>query len=213
MKHKSLLYSLLFAANSLVMVSCEDDDGINDYIPERPVGGYLSSSEIAPDNLVAFWSFNNTLNDSIANLAGTNNGTTFATGRKREALKGAEGAFVSYDSPGELANLQSFTISMWINTQKHPDGAQAVFTLPRTSDFWGNMFLLIESNTSDNDSMRIKFNYDGQWVDYLNEFKLPNMYGGWRHLAFSYNAGTSTYTAYVNGSKVTSPATTTRKPE
>lgn len=206
MKHKSLLYSLLFAATSLVMVSCEDDDGINDYIPERPVGGYLSSSEIAPDNLVAFWSFNNTLNDSVANLAGTNNGTTFTTGRKREALKGAEGAFVSYETPGELANLQSFTVSLWINTEKHTGGAQTIFMLPKTSDeWWGNFFLFIEGNDKPTDSMQVKLGLDGSWIDLGGDLRLPNMYGGWRHLAFSYNGETSKFSAYLNGSKVNLP--------
>ena len=209
MKLKSLFSLYLFAALCLAVVSCEDDDGINDYAPERPVGGYTSSSQIAPAELVAHWTFSNTLSDSVGGLAGTSSGTAFAPGRKGLAYQGADGKFVSYTSAGALANLQSFTLSMWINTKKHADGAQAVFMLPRTSDFWGNMFMMIESNTSNNDSMFVKFNFDGQWAEMGGNLKLPNMYGGWKHLAFAYDAGTSKFSAFQNGKKLSLPASMT----
>jgi hypothetical protein len=213
MKFKSPISIFLIAMLCFVFVSCEDEDGINDYAPERPVGGYTSSSEIAPSDLVAHWTFNNTLADSVTGLAGTSSGSSFATGRKGLALQGAAGKFVSYPNAAALNSLQSFTVSLWINTQKHTDGAQAVFMLPRTSDFWGNMFLMIESNTSNNDSMLVKFHFDGQWLEFTNNLKLPNMYGGWRHLAFTYDAATSKFSAYQNGKKVTIPASMTDRKE
>jgi hypothetical protein len=208
MKLKSFT-SYLLAALCLAIVSCTDEDGINDYAPERPVGGYTSSSEIGRGNLVAHWTFNGTLADSVSGTAGTSNGTTFAEGRKGQAYQGADGKFVTYNTVPNLSNLQSFTVSLWINTQKHTEGAQAIFMLPMTSDFWGNMFLMIESNTSNNDSMLIKFNFGGQWAEFTNNLKLPNMYGGWKHLAFTYDAASSKFSAFQNGQKLTLPASMT----
>jgi hypothetical protein len=205
--------SYLLAALCFAAVSCEDEDGINDYAPERPVGGYTSSSQIAPSDLVAHWTFNGTLADSVSGTAGTSTGTTLVEGRKGQAYQGADGKFIAYNNIPNLSNLQSFTVSMWINTQKHADGAQAVFMLPRTSDFWGNMFLMIESNTTSNDSMFIKFHFDGQWAELGAATKLPNMYGGWRHLAFTYDAASSKFNAYLNGQKRTLAASVTDRKE
>jgi hypothetical protein len=208
--HKILSHSFLGVLLGISLVSCKDDDGINGYAPIKPIGGYNSSKEIAPGALVAKWSFDNSLVDSVNNLAGTATGTSFVTGRKGQALQGSTTGQVVYPTPSRnITGLQSFTVALWINTQKHDGGAQAVFMLPRTSDFWGNMFMLIEGNTSASDSMLIKFNFGGQWAEFTNENRFPNMYGAWKHLAFSYNATTSKFNAYLNGVKRTLPASFT----
>jgi hypothetical protein len=191
----------------IAVSSCTDKDGINDYKPVRPIGGYNSSSEIAPTALVAKWSFDGGVMDSVSNLNGTANNVTFTTGRKGQALKGATNGYVSYPTPGAgITGLESFTVTMWINTQKHDGGAQSVFMLPRTSDFWGNMFMLIEGNNTASDSMLVKFHFNGQWAELTNENRLPDMYNSWKHLAFTYNANTSKFNVYLNGVKRTLPA-------
>lgn len=206
---KTIMPAFLLAAVSIGAVSC-DEDGINGYAPVRPIGGYNSSSEIAPDNLVAFWNFNEGLSDSVQNLAGTAANTSFAAGRKGQALKGAANGYVAYENAGTaLPALQSFTVAMWMNTQKHDGGAQCVFMLPKTSDFWGNMFMLIEGNNTAADSMLIKVNFAGQWAELTGVNRVPNMYGSWKHVAFSYNATTSKFSMYINGIKLNLPATIT----
>ena len=209
--HKLRYASLMGILASVTMLSCSyDEDGINDYAPTRPIGGYNSSSEISPGALVAKWSFDGSLVDSANNLAGTATGTTFVPGRKGQALQGSTTGQVVYPTPGAaITGLQSFTVSMWINTQKHDGGAQSVFMLPKTSDFWGNMFMLIEGNNATHDSMLVKFHFDGQWAELTNDLRLPNMYGAWKHLTFTYNATTSKFSAYLNGVKRTLPASMT----
>lgn len=192
-----------------VIVSCSDKDGINGYAPTKPIGGYLSSSEISPGSLVAHWGFDGTLIDSVSNLSGTPTNTSFQAGRKGQALKGASNGFVEYPTPTAIADLESFTVALWINTNKHDGGAQSVFMLPKTSDFWGNMFLMIEGNNAAHDSMLVKFHFAGQWIELLNENRLPNAYGGWKHLAFTYSANTSKVSVYYNGVKRTLPASIT----
>lgn len=207
---KNSTMGLMVACVSILFFSCKDKDGINDYAPIKPIGGYNSSSEIAPGALVAKWSFDGSVIDSVNSLNGTANNVTFAQGRKGQALQGATGGYVEYPTPGaDITNLESFTVTMWINTQKHGGGAQSVFMLPRTSDFWGNMFMLIEGNTGPSDSMLVKFHFNGQWAELTNDNRLPNMYGGWKHLAFTYDAGTSKFNVYLNGVKRTLPASMT----
>ena len=126
------------------------------------------------------------------------------------AYKGGTNAFITFPNPpAGLTGSTSFTVAMWINTQKHAAGAESVFMLPRTSDFWGNMFMLIESNTGPSDSMLIKFHFAGQWAELNGANRPGNMYGGWRHLAFTYDAGTSVFSAFVNGVKLALPASIT----
>ena len=192
-----------------MFTSC-DKDGINDYAPIKPIGGYNSSKEIEPASLAAHWAFEGGVTDSVASFTGTNTNGTFTAGRKGQAYKGGTNASVVYPTPGaSITALQSFTTTMWINTQKHDGGAQCVFMLPRTSDFWGNMFLLIEGNNTASDSMLVKFHFAGQWAELTGTNRLPNMYGAWKHLAFSYNATTSKFNVYLNGVKVALPASFT----
>lgn len=202
-----------FAAGLILstgFLSCTDKDGINDYRPIRPIGGYASSSEIAPAALVAKWSFDGSVIDSVNKLNGTATNVNFVPGRKGQALKGSSNGFVSYPTPGgAITDLESFTIAMWINTDKHDGGAQSVFMLPRTSDFWGNMFMLIEGNNTSSDSMLVKFHFNGQWAELTNANRLPSMYGAWKHLAFTYNANTSKFNVFLNGMKRTLPASIT----
>src|SRR5690606_21226882 len=112
-----------------------------------------------------------------------------------------------------LATAGSFTVSFWINTEKHDSGAQSVFMLPNTGDFWGNLFTTIEPNTSTNDnSMLLKFNFAGSWVEFNGNNgvdRLPDMYGKWRHLAFRYDENTSKFAAFLDGELISFPASIT----
>lgn len=202
---KYMQCALLLLVAGAALTGC-DKDGVNGYRPVKPVGGFNSSGEIAADNLVAHWAFEGAVIDSANNVNGTANGTSFQAGRKGQALKGNTGAWVTYNDPGSaITSLQSFTIAMWVNTQKHDGGAQCVFMLPRTNDFWGNMFLLFEGNTGASDSMIVKLNFGGKWAEHLNANRFPSMYGAWKHLAFTYNAVTGKYYAYLNGVKLNQP--------
>ena len=88
--------------------------------------------------------------------------------------------------------------------------------IPQTGGFWGNMFMLIEGNGSATDnSMLVKFHFgpDGgpndQWVVYENANRLPNMYGAWKHLVYTYDAASSKFEVYLDGNKLNMPASIT----
>lgn len=209
-KHKVLAILGIASFVTISLTSC-DKDGINGYMPTRPIGGYNSSSEIAATSRVSQLSFENGVVDSTGTLTGgAATGVTYVSGRKGMALKGSATGQVVFANPAaSLLNMKSFTVAMWMNAQKHTDGAEVVFMLPRTSDFWGNMFLLIESNTGASDSMLMKFHFAGQWAELTGANRPANMYGSWKHVAFTYDAGTSKFNTYINGSKLSLPASIT----
>lgn len=200
-KHLSGYVSLLLLF-CIGIFSCQkfDRPGLGDFVkdPDNPGGA-----------LKFYTAFDNTDVDSIrANFAASNT-TTYAPGITGMAMKGATGKYITYGSANDVGNITSFTVSLWINTQKHDGGAQMVFMLPRTDDFWGNMFLLIEGNNGPTDSMLIKFHFAGQWVEFLGVNRLPNMYGAWHHLVFTYDETTSKFAAYLDGVARNLPASMT----
>lgn len=202
--HKSNLFRLaaMIFCGSLVF-SCQklDQPGLGDY-PKDPVN---------PGGTLKFYTaFEGGNVDSIkANFASSAN-VTYETGINGKAMRGGAGKFISYGSANEFAKSTSFTVSLWINTAKHTGGAQNVFMLPRTDDFWGNMFMLIEGNGNAADNtMQIKFHFAGQWLDYNGAYRFPDMYGKWRHIAWTYDETTSKLLTYLDGQLLNLPASYT----
>ena len=178
-------------------------------------GGFVNSNDIAPANLVAHFPFENTVADIKGGVTGgTTSGTTsFVAGRKGQAYQGSVNGFIGYTSPGPIAKLTSFTISVWINTGKHDGGAQGVFTLAKQDgSFWGNFFLMIEGNNSPSNRMFMKLHmekngapFTEHWLEPFGDFRPDDMYGAWRHVAWTYDAATSKVGFFINGQKRTLP--------
>jgi len=158
--------------------------------------------------LQRYWAFEGVATDSIWGSRGVAKGVSYVDGISGKAYQGSATGQLEYASAGKLANMESFTIAFWMNTAKHDGGAQSIFMLPNTEDFWGNTFMLIEGNTSKNDSMLVKFNFAGNWITFdgtknangLN--KWPDAYGKWKHVAYTYDGTTSKFAAYVDGQKL-----------
>ncbi|WP_158640574.1 LamG domain-containing protein [Anseongella ginsenosidimutans] len=147
--------------------------------------------------------------DSIHFDEGTATGISYVEGVHGKAYQGSATGQIQFASAGKLAEMSSFTVAFWLNTEKHEGGAQCIFMLPNTEDFWGNMFATIEGNGNpDDNSMQLKFNF-GPWVDFSGSNgmeRLPDMYGKWRHLAFTYDENTSVFSAYLDGQAIPLPA-------
>src|SRR3546814_2038234 len=73
----------------------------------------------------------------------------------------------------------------------------------------GNLFVIIEGNNSpDDNSMQLKLKYGNNWADFTGSNgmeRLPDMYGTWRHLAFTYDETTSTLAVYLDGEALSLP--------
>lgn len=159
--------------------------------------------------LQRFWAFENTATDSILGARGIATSVAYAPGISGQAYRGSASSMIEYASAGKLATMKSFSVSFWFNTAKHTGGAQCLFMLPNTEDFWGNLFFMIEGNDSPTDnSMLPKFHFAGQWIEFnqrenangLNRW--PDAYGKWKHVVFTYDATTSQFAAYLDGQKL-----------
>ncbi|MEL1254569.1 LamG-like jellyroll fold domain-containing protein [Flavobacterium sp. DGU38] len=220
-KYISIL--LVSFATSAVFVSCEDSiDKENKPIPYEPIGGYENSDEVAAAHLVSKFSFDGTIDDSKNGITGgTGTNVSYDAGIKGSAYKGSTSSFIAYDNvASSVVNLKSITVSMWIKTDQHTGGAQSLFMLPKKTDFWGNIFSLIESGSS-NTSMFLKnhiqrdvtpsIDWSGQFVEHNGDNILKNMYGSWKQIVWSYNGTSSTYSIYVDGQKIVLPVSISKR--
>jgi Concanavalin A-like lectin/glucanases superfamily len=210
-----LLAIVLVATNCKKKTTTDDTPAV---VPPPLVGGFANSNEIAPSNLVAHFPFDGNISDAKNSVTGgTANGiTSFVAGKKGQAYKGSANGFIAYTIPGGISTLTSFTVSMWVNTERHDGGAQSLFMLSKQdSSFWGNFFMLIEGQnpaTPQNMFMKLHFeknnaDFKEHWIEPFDSILRPaDMYGAWRHVAWSYDQNTSKVTWYINGQKRALPA-------
>lgn len=194
-------YLILLLAITLGYTSCQKDFDPSSYAPPLNIGGYTSSSEIAPQNLVAYWSFEESLIDSVSNTEGVNTGTGFSAGVKGNALQGAANSYVLSPPSEKVTSLKSFTLTQWINTPPPSNGIIGLFSLSNKSEFWGNLEVFIENgSTNENGKLRIHINKEGDKT-YAADNVL-NLFDKWVGLAISYDEQSSMVKVYVNGSRV-----------
>jgi hypothetical protein len=49
------------------------------------------------------------------------------------------------------------------------------------------------------------YSYSGQFIEHAGAEVLPNMFGAWKHVVWSYNATNSTYSMFIDGIKLNLP--------
>jgi len=208
---------------STVFVSCEDSiDKVNSPIPYEAIGGYDSSDDVAATHLISKLSFDGNISDSkngITGGVGTN--VTYGTGIKGEAYQGSSTSFIAYNNvANSVIGLKNISVSMWIKTNPHTGGAQSLFMLPKKTDFWGNIFTLIEG-TGPATTMLMKNHiqkdvtpsipWAGQFIEHGGTNLLKNMFGTWKHIVWTYNGTSSTYSIYIDGQKLDLPASISKR--
>lgn len=195
-------YIMILALGALGFSSCQKKFDPSSYAPALNIGGYTSTKQIAPSNLVAHWSFDGNLLDSVSNTAGTATGTSFTNGIKGRALQGALNGYVITNTPAAVQNLKSFTVSLWENMPLNDKGIVGLIDVANSNQFWGNLTIFFENGgTATNGNLKLHINNGG--VDnWLGNYSMANPWGKWNNIAVSYDQTTSTYKIYVNGSKL-----------
>jgi len=205
--------NIIIAAAAVVVMtvsitSCQKGFDDKSYAPVKPLpsyNGYSSSKAIDPDNLVAYWAFNNSLIDSVSKTVGTATGTSFGAGvGNTSALQGGLHSYVLADASTALANLHSFTLSVWVNTPPPSTGIIGFFSLANTANFWGNMDMFFE-NGSDNTNGKLRFHISQAGSDNTYAVdNVPNLFNKWVNIIFTYSEIDGKCTVYVNGNSVSS---------
>lgn len=214
----TMAIAALAATVGLLSAGCTKADYGDDFKPGDPPpvpGGFVNSNDVAPANLIVHFPFENSIADIKGTITGgsTSGTTSFTAGRKGQAYQGSTNGFIGYTNPGAVGGLTSFTVSLWVNTGKHDGGAQGVFTLAKQDgSFWGNFFLMIEGNNTTSNRMFMKLHFEKNtapfvehWIEPFGDFRPDDMYNGWRHIAWTYDAATSKVGFFINGQKRTLP--------
>jgi hypothetical protein len=216
-KSVSLLLMSGMLLSALTFTSCKKNNVDDPTLPQ--IGGYDTSDDVAAQNLITKFSFDNSVDDAKSTATGgTAVNTGFTSGVKGEAFQGAASGntgYVGYTNVGNaLKDVQSFTVSFWVNTTNHEDGASSLFMLSNDSSWIGNMFVLQESGPVGVDSIRFKFKFDKwdpnttwkeQWIELGGEHRIAGISNKWSHIAFNYDATSSKFNVFVNGEKKALP--------
>lgn len=192
----------------ILLTSCYKKFDPATYQPAFTVNGYTSVAEIGAGSLVGYWAFNGSYVDSVSNTVGTNTGTSFAGGFKGQALQGALNSYVTATPSNAIKNMQSFTVTTWLNTPPPSTGIIGFFTLSNTTHFWGNIEMFFENGSSNtNGKVRVHVFKNGNDNTYSID-GVTNLFNAWVNVAVTYDATSSLFTLYVNGNKINSATLT-----
>lgn len=199
-KNKIAANALTVLAIALIGTGCQKMD--------RPeLGNYPQDSNPPGGPLKFFAAYENTSVDSIRANFGSETNTTFTQGITGMAISGGANAYVVYPSANDFKKSTSFTVSFWIK-RNGPNpaggGTSFAFGLSTTKDIWTRMDMFLEfedaGNPSSADLASAKFYLRDQWFEFTGAKRIANVLNNqWHHMAFSFDAATSTLTTYVDG--------------
>ncbi len=175
---------------------------------ERPaLGNYPKDPPPPPySTLKSFWAFEDNLGDSGQNRSEAEAvNVTYEAGINGKAAKiGDAGYVLVKDVSDSIKNPGSFTLSFWMNViGPVQGGAQGVFALSNSKEFWGNLEIFLENLDNGNEAF-LKIHMFNSGVasgngEEWNEVKIPNALNKWTHLALTYEATTSKLSLYADG--------------
>lgn len=231
LKILSAFFCMVVLNLSCTKVNRNDDFPAGDAPPVA--GGYSKAEEVATDNLMAYWSFDNNNNEIKSNtapsVAAVN--ASSGTGVKGNAVN-LDYGYLAYPEISALSNLPSYTITAWINTANRkgvPDrgGAQSIFQLTRratsspiTYEWAGNVTFMMENDWyAPTDPVLVvkglnvtNVNGNASWQDTRNDPGRTNpgvqkFEGGnkWVHVALIWSAKDSLFQVYGNSIKISNP--------
>ncbi len=209
MKTIKNILGVAFLGTALVfsISSCQKSFDPKTYAPTKPLptfGGYSSSKDIEPTNLVAYWPFNGSLADSLSTTTGVATGTSFTTGVKGQGLQGANNGYVVSDVPAAVQNLHSFTVSTWVNMPQNTTGAIGIIGIAHTQNFWGNLDVFFDNGSTPTTGIlkvhAFNNSTSGSGSDaWEGGYKVANPWNTWINVTVTYDESTGTVTVYYNG--------------
>jgi hypothetical protein len=186
----------------MVLSSCFKKFDSDSYAPPLNIGGFTSVKEIAPANLVGYWSFNGSYVDSVSGTAGTNKGTTFTAGIKGQAMQGATNGYVTFVPGAAIKGMHSFTITQWVNSPLNSAGIVGLTNMNKSDAFWGNIDIFFENGGSATNSV-LKLHFTNNGADaWLGNYNIANRWNTWMNVAVTYDEATSTFKVFIDGSKI-----------
>ncbi|MCX2572964.1 LamG-like jellyroll fold domain-containing protein [Pedobacter sandarakinus] len=214
----SLKYILVLIPVISGFAGCKKDGNPNNLPVLDPtdyqgtVGGFRTSDEILKDNLVAYFSFDDTYAEKITNTSPTQKtGDSFVEGFKGKALNLNAGYlyYATQFAAFKTDAFKSFTISQWIQISNNGSKKTMLLQLARPNVFDGNLDIRLNTNSypaTNTDILKVNPRFStigGGSQDNLNSTKTPKIgNGNWVHLVLSYNGLTGRFNVLTNGENI-----------
>lgn len=190
--------------NKLPAVSTSAYDG--------KIDGYNSSNDVFPENLIAYWSFDNTKNELVSGTApGTTANDAFVDGGVSGKAISLTAGFLYFPTQFQrfkTDSLKSFTISAWVKIQNNGAKKTMLFQLARPGIFTGNINFILNTNANaaSNTNLVIQPNFTtvgGGTQDNLNNALYPTVgMDRWTHLLLTYDGTTGVFNIWADAVKV-----------
>lgn len=199
------------AAITVSITACKKSDNPNDLPEVNPsdyagkIDGYDSSDQIFPQNLVAYWSFDDTKNELKSNSAPTQTaGDTFIAGMKGKAIKLSAGYlyYAKQFDAFKTNNLKSFTISTWVQIANNGSKRTMLLQLARPGIFDGNFDFRLNTQSTSTTFLGIgpRFSAVVGSQDNLNASLSPTFGANvWTHILLTYDSTTGIFKIWANG--------------
>ncbi len=211
--------ALVMACIALSVVSCKKDGNPNK-LPsvstatyEGTIDGYKSSDEVFPDNLIAYWSFDDTKNELKSATAPTTSANdSYVTGGVRGKALNLAAGYLYYATQFQAfktASLKSFTISTWVKILNNGSKRTMLFQLARPGIFNGNINFALNTNSfpaTTTNTLRVQPTFmtvGGGTQDNINNNLSPAIgMDKWTHILLTYETTTGVFDIWMDGVKV-----------
>ncbi len=217
--HINIQHLLILAVFAIMGVSCKKDGNPNN-LPsvstasyEGKIDGYTSSNEVFPENLIAYWSFDDTKSELVTGTAPTTSANdSYVTGGVRgKALSLAAGYlyFPVQFQKFKVDSLKSWTISTWVKILNNGSKRTMLFQLARPGIFNGNINFALNTQSfpaATTNTLRIQPTFTtigGGTQDNLNSTLSPTIgMDKWTHLVLTYDGTTGVFNIWADAVKV-----------
>ena len=198
-----------------VLSSCKKDGNPNNLpevstaLYEGKIDGYSSSDDVYPKNLVAYWTFDDTKNESISKTAPTSSlNDSYVAGVKGKALK-LNAGFVYYASQINAFKsdaLKSFTLSHWVQITNNGSKKTMTFQIARPANFNGSLDVRLNTQSypaTETNILKVNPRFTtvgGGSQDNLNASLSPKIGATvWTHLVLTYDGTTGVFKMWADG--------------
>lgn len=195
-KLKQVLVALTFG---LSIAACQKLD--------RPEFGEIVLDPPPPpySTLKNFYAFEDNAGDSGQfRMATKAENVTFVEGVNGKAAQIGEGGYILQQAVNDsIKTPGSFTLAFWMNgVGPVVGGAQGLFSISNSAEFWGNLDLFLENNDNGAEAFlkvhMFNFTHEDKGEEW-NEIKLPGALNKWTHIAVTYNAANSQFSLFADG--------------
>ncbi|WP_431212901.1 LamG-like jellyroll fold domain-containing protein [Puia sp. P3] len=199
---RTIFPALAIASLALVLGSCQKKFDPKSYAPAETFGGYSASNEVGASSLVAHFSFEGALVDSVSKTSATGTGTSYGTGVKGQGLSIGLNNYATFIPTDAIKQLQSMTIAYWVNTPINSAGIQEPVCFVNSTQFWSNLDMFFDGQTDASSVFKMHLYNTAQKDAWLTAWSIANPWGTWMHIALTYDATANKFTFYVNGTQI-----------